>query len=674
MAEATLESAQENLMKMLEIPELESFKTEFKQKVIDPLMNKLKSIKEEDLKKMLNPFGLDEAPTDFVSDIKKYRDKIKEFISVDLPNPEANNAPASAIKGTTTGNMVPVEATNINPKQQEDGEQKDVGKKITTIAFSDETTMALKSYFTGTFDGFLKRLVKILEEDFDSLADKLKPDGGGLLGGLGIMSLLALLADLWGVISNVMSKTFEGIESLAKAFEWFYELPGKFMELLKSEGLYKFADYEAWLQLRWEKYVTGPWSKLVKNLKMEELVGTIVEEWNIFKTNVKAALKLDDLAAWISLYSEEYLLKPIMGIMENLKPFGELLKSTGEGAVNITGKFLEGVKGVVSFIGDFSGMVANFFKGFSKPIMTVLEIAEPLLGFIGKFARFLGPIALLIDPIVSAFKTLFSVWNDKNLSPLQKGIAVLAGFVGGFGNIVTDLANWTMKLGTGLWNFITGKGFNMENAGSKWIEKNVNEKGGLGAMVGKGTAEALGEYNNLQSAKAAGKEAEADAASRKGSVSYENTSPEGKEAKPEGTPVQDAIGKVSSVIANDKTYTPASNDIMTLTKEGGGWMQKLNSIEMISDKHADNQVILNNTLSQLEKKFDTMNQMQKRSIDAIYDMVKAVKEIPPPRGGAVVSGGGDSKRSFVFDLPFDPNTYSRASWVGNATKLAASRS
>lgn len=669
MAEATIESAQENLMKMLEIPELESFKTEFKQKVIDPLMNKLKSIKEEDLKKMLNPFGLDEAPTDFVSDIKKYRDKIKEFISVDLPNPEANNAPASGIRGTTTGNMVPVEATNINPKQQEDGEQKDVGKKITTIAFSDETMMALKSYFTGTFDGFLKRLVKFLEEDFDSLAEKLKPDSGGLLGGLGIVGLLALLADLWGVISNVIAKTFEGIEGLAKAFEWFYKLPGKFIEILESEGLYKFADYEAWLQLRWEKYVTEPWGKLIKNLKLEDLVGTIIEEWNIFKTNVKTALKLDDLAAWISLYSEEYLLKPIMGIMENLKPFGEFLKSTGEGAVNVTGKFLETVKGVVSFIGDLSGMIANLFKGFAKPIMTVVELAEPLLGFIGKFARFLGPIALLIDPVVSAFKTLFSVWNDKNLSPLQKGIAVLAGFVGGFGNIVTDLANWTMKLGTGLWNFITGKGFNMENAGSKWIEKNINEKGGFGAMVGKGTADALREHNKKEEA-AAGK-SESEDTSSKGSVSYDNTSPEGNESKPEGTPVQDAIGKVSSVVANDKTYTPAPSDIMTLTKEGGGWMQKLNNIEMISDKNADNQVILNNTLSQLEKKFDTMNQMQRNSIDAIYEMVKAVKEIPPPRGGGVVSGGGSSKRSFVFDLPFDPNTYSRASWVGNATRLAA---
>jgi hypothetical protein len=675
MAEAVLNATEEDLMKMLEIPELESFKIEFKRKVIDPLMEKVRTIKDTDIKKMLNPFGIDDAPSDFVSDIEKYRDKIKEFISIDLPKPELNESSTSNIKGTTVGNMVPTEVKNIKP-QEDDGEQRDIGKKISLISFSDDAMAFLKDYFNNTFNNFFKKLVKVLEDDLDILASKIKPDGGGgLLDALGIAGIIALLADVWGIISNVIAKTFEGINALSRAFVWFYELPGKFMELLRSEGLYKFADYEAWLQLRWEKYVTEPWGRLVKNLKMEELVGTIIEEWNILKTNIKYALKLDDIGAWISLYSEEYLLKPIMGIMENLEPFGELIKNTGEGALNISGKFLEGVKGVVSFIGDFSGMIANFFKGFSKPIMTVLEIAEPLLGFIGKFARFLGPIALLIDPIVSAFKTLFSVWNDKNLSPLQKGIAVLAGFVGGFGNIVTDLANWTMKLGTGLWNFITGKGFNMENAGSKWIEKNVNEKGGLGAMIGKGTAEALGEYNNLQAAKAAGDQAN-QSGKEQGSLSYENASPEdGSKSQPEGTPVNDAVGKVSKVIGKDnKTYTPAPNDIMTLTQEGGGWMTSLKNMELSMGENADRQMLANNSLDQMNKKFDMLHDTNKKSLNALYDMVKAIQSMPVSKGTTVVSGGGgDSKRNFVFKTPFDPNTQSRISWVGNANSLIASR-
>ena len=70
-----------------ESDDLLDLKNDFKSKFIQPLLRKVKSIKPEDIKKITDPLGISELNDEnFSENIKKIKNKIKEFSSFKIPN------------------------------------------------------------------------------------------------------------------------------------------------------------------------------------------------------------------------------------------------------------------------------------------------------------------------------------------------------------------------------------------------------------------------------------------------------------------------------------------------------------------------------------------------------------------------------------------------------------
>ena len=141
----------------------------------------------------------------------------------------------------------------------------------------------------------------------------------------------------------------------------------RLMGILEDEGLYKFADYKAWFELRWEKYI---WEPLKSKFPSLEELGTKFEIFGSrivkFKDSIVQGLKLDDLGAWISLRWEQYIKNPIT------KVFGEIPKSF-EGVTQLGERLLGWVtkfRGPLSYIMEGLEAIARIF---TIPVMAAIS-------------------------------------------------------------------------------------------------------------------------------------------------------------------------------------------------------------------------------------------------------------------------------------------------------------
>lgn len=225
-----------------ETQELNDLKSDFKTKFIQPLLNRVKNIKPEEIKKITDPLGLSELKDDeSVSNIKKIKDKFKEFSKMNLPDFSGFfQSPKEKLKDTTIDYVVPEKA-----KQENIAEQKTFGPDIQVIEFSDENKIFFKELFGKARDQE-RNLYEFQQKELSKLVskqDEIKnaiyesAESGSLLGTLAKLLLAGglaavLLSMFWGShIKPWLEKKFNIDLSFFDKFEGIVEGIAKFFSV-----------------------------------------------------------------------------------------------------------------------------------------------------------------------------------------------------------------------------------------------------------------------------------------------------------------------------------------------------------------------------------------------------------------------------------------------------------
>jgi hypothetical protein len=579
---------------------IDEFHASFKENFFNPVSTKLKdfyslikkkldTVNNTTVDKLTDPFGLSNINKEYEDAIKKYKTNMEKFLNKKFEPSEEYKKNIPAIKQNKAGqyvdqnnrfvsnevrdqflaqqasaanptenlnkvnqpiqNIIPDSVKNIKPNEPADQEQKNFGPQETLIGFSKSG----KEFITDLLDNAIKKFPKI-----SITGNNQEEQAKGGMSGLFLL-LLGLISD--GILLA---------GKLSKAFEWLFGLPER---------------------------VLGEWEESFRSsktlIKVSEWFG---EKWNAMIDGIKRLIKFDDISAWVNTKWTNLITK-----IKEATNFDKIVADFTKGFEKLTspiksaGKFVEdagkGIEGLFAEGGRFSG-ITKFFKGFAEAgeglLSWISKIRGPFAGVIelfSKFAplfdvleKFLGPIALLIDPVVDSIKTLFSVFSDDKLSPIQKTTAVLMSFIGGFGDILVTITDWVAKLSSGAFSWLMGKGFKTENAVSKGLN---NFTGGesLGVSLGKKTVDLEKESN----------QSEGGFFSNvwKGMTASSTLPPPTKEELQAGRrnvnnpiPTEDAQIDATYITGIDgKTYVPNSKaDTVIATKSGGSIDKSINSL------------------------------------------------------------------------------------------------
>jgi hypothetical protein len=345
------------------------------------------------------------------------------------------------------------------PKNQEDGEQKNLGEKIQRVSFHPEGIKILRTLldpiykqlnaFTGDMDKGLKSIIDKMGDMFGSKSSGI----GKLLSDLLFMSgklqqFFKFLGEsssrLYTAFEEMFIRLYEGFKAYGKAFKRFlFDEPLNILERLGLNIKNVMSDF-------FQNKITNPITDFIERGR-----------------NIGKSLE--------SFF--EPLIKPF-------KEFSNIFKS-GEG------------EGVFSRVVSSFGRVMEFSKNFIGPIQNLFKLLEPLLNVLKPFIGLIEGLAKLVSVevisvimgVVEAVKTFFDVWKDDKLSFFQKAVSVIAGFFGGVGSLLGD----TIKAISSIISFIPGTG---------WITKGLNAVANAvdTSHLGKDTANAFRDYNQSQNA------------------------------------------------------------------------------------------------------------------------------------------------------------------------------
>ena len=655
-----------------DLSQLNDFKQDFKRNFLEPFSKRVKELKLKDIKNVFDPFGISDQQDNLQQDIKKYREKIKKFLNTDFVN-EKEDKSQEKFRSTNVSQILPEKVQKLpeiqtatdnkeksiletfkekfdfltkNIQQFQNvkkfQEQKTLGESIPEFNYAIETRKFLE-------DLILVKLIERLPKSGKTKTEiEEESGGGGLLGTLGLLALLAKFKDL---LRNFKLAFLTFIDDLIK-------LPDRIWNALKALRLV-LRDFGAWVELRWEKYVTEPLKRLFKALKFDELFDSLKLKWTQMIDDVKKFLKFDDIAEWINLKFEKYIKGPILSLIDKLSEFKTRVVTMFDGFIDM---FKTG--GKFSFVETAIKGLGWLFSKLKAPFESLKPLGKPVLGFFKGLGKILGPLALIIDPVITTIQTFFNLWGDENLSPLQKGIAIITGIVTSFGDILFFVIDMLSQGVTGLWNFITGNGFKTENPVSKWMnEKLYRGEGGFGTGAAMGAAEMMRDYNKDPEGTFTDM---AGGAIKRGSFGFidpfKNKEEERRRERLDkmeedgvvddaemeeidswGTlPVDDLIkskNKGSSLIVDPQTkqvYETSPNDEIWALKSGG---------------------VLDKALGELRTIMTDVNKN-------IMSMSKNISNIKPSNNSSInVSGGNTaSNKEYLFENTRDPIFGERSNW------------
>ena len=406
----------------------------------------------------------DETIVEFDKKLKKNKEsKVKNEQLQKLKDESSEKEKKSVTEKLKNSSLLNVLPDNIkNAKPKDDGEQKNLGESIQRVSFHPEGIKILRTLLEPIYKS-LNAFTDDMDKGLKSILEKIditnkKGFGWGTL-------LLGILSDL-----------IFSANKLKDSFKWFMELPSKFIKLLQDEGLYKFADYKAWFELRWEKYVSAPFNKLLKTFNLEEPFAKLTTKISNFGKNLSKFLELDETGVWIAAKFQKYIVNPIKDSFEMLKSFKnyvgnffseyiiEPIKNGIEIGKNISrslGEFFEPLLRPFKMIGNLFadagetasgfmktfGGVFEYIKTFEGPLQKLLAFARPFLGileFVGKL--FSVELLAVISGVWEAVETFFDVFKDDKLSFIQKAVSIFAGFIGGIASLVSDTLGMMAKI------------------------------------------------------------------------------------------------------------------------------------------------------------------------------------------------------------------------------------
>lgn len=654
-------------------PYLKDLKNDFKRNFLDPFSKKVKNLKLKDVKDVFDPFGISDQKEDLQKDIKNYREKIKKFLNSDIiPDVDKEISDRNRVKSTTFNQILPdriqqlPEENNLEDKKETTifeaikekfefltknilqfqnakkfQEQQTLGQSVPEFNYAIETRKFLE-------DLILNKLIERLPKPEKTKVEPQQEEGGlGILGTLGLLALLKKIKDILRVLKVGI---FTFVDELIK-------LPSRIWNALKSLRLV-LRDFKAWLQLRWEAYITEPLKKLFKSLRFDEFFDMLKTKWDGMIAKVKGYFNFDEIAESLKLKWEKYVRGPIMSLLDRLSEFKTAAMTKFDEFIDM---FKTG--GKFGFVEDAIKGITWLLTKLKAPMEIFKTLGKPVAGLFKAFGKFLGPLALVIDPVITTIQTFFNLWGDETLSPLQKGVAIFTGIITSFGDIFTFLIDMLSQGVTGLWNFITGNGWKTENPVSKWMNEEVYRgEGGFGAGAAMGAAEMMRQYNKDPEGTITDM---AKGAIKRGTFGFidpfKNKETERRqqrldEMNADGTvtddeldeidswgplPVDDMIKrKGSSIVIDPQTNQMAKtnpNDELWAVKSGGVIDKALGELKTI--------------MSDVNKNILKMN-------------TNLEKTKPVSNSSINISGGnsGSSNKEYLFEITRDPILNDRTSW------------
>lgn len=579
---------------------LDQFRSDFKNNLLDPvsekfkkfygaLNKKLEALNDKSIDKLVDPFGLSNITKEYESSIKKYKENMQKFLNKKFETQEESQnesqKKAISLKQNKAGQWIteqgskyaskemieafqkeqeqktpapatPKEKVNeLNPvirnvvqqpvnKLEEankpaDQEQKNFGPQVTLIDFSKNG----KDFLVDLFNNLIKKIP--IAKDVSTQEKQAK-------GGLSSWWLLLL-----GLISDGILLAGK----LSKAFEWIIGLPERVFA--KWEAMFKESEIVAFISEKWTKMIEG----VKRFIKFDDLSVWLNSKWTSAIEKIKEVTKFDEIV--------ESFTKGFERITAPIKNVSQFFENTGK---SIEGLFAEGGKfgELTKFFGGIGEAGEGFLSFVTKirgPFASIIELISKIAPLFEVLEKLLGPIALLIDPVVDSFTTLFNVFGDDKLSFIQKATAVLSSFIGGFGDIVINITDWIAKLSTGAFSWLTGKGFKTDNAVSGALNKFTGGES-LGVSLGKKTIDLEKESNTSQGGFFS-------------NIWKGMTSPEksplptkeeieaGRKNKSNPIPTQDAMIDATSITGVDgKTYVPNSKEDTVIATKSGGSIDK----------------------------------------------------------------------------------------------------
>lgn len=349
------------------------------------------------------------------------------------------------------------------PKNQEDGEQKNLGEKIQRVSFHPEGIKILRTLLDPIYKQ-LNAFTGDMDKGLKSIIDKMGDMFGSKSSGIGKI-LLLLLSDLL-FMSGKLQQFFKFLgESSSRLYTAFEEMFIRLYEGFKAYG------------------------KAFKRFLFDEPLN-ILERLGLNIKNV------------MSDFFQNKITNPITDFIERGRNIGKSLESFFEPLIKPFKEFSNIFKsgegeGVFSRVVSSFGRVMEFSKNFIGPIQNLFKLLEPLLNVLKPFIGLIEGLAKLVSVevisvimgVVEAVKTFFDVWKDDKLSFFQKAVSVIAGFFGGVGSLLGD----TIKAISSIISFIPGTG---------WITKGLNAVANAvdTSHLGKDTANAFRDYNQSQNA------------------------------------------------------------------------------------------------------------------------------------------------------------------------------
>ena len=221
---------------------VKEFRNDFKNKFIQPLSRQLKNFKPEDVRKIIDPFGISKDSDDLAEDFKKYRKKLKKFLAMDFPEMD-DESPKEKLKDTTVSEALPDKVKEIEPATIE--EQQTFGPKELLVNLNDET----KGFFVDLVKNWSSNYSKDIEASSRLMSDYYEKylanqeelialsEGTGILGTLAKVLAIGgvgalLLSTFWeSHIKPWMEETFDINLDFFDKFEGFIEAIGKFFTM-----------------------------------------------------------------------------------------------------------------------------------------------------------------------------------------------------------------------------------------------------------------------------------------------------------------------------------------------------------------------------------------------------------------------------------------------------------
>ena len=480
---------------------LNELRTDFKTKFVEPFSKKIKSIREDDIKKIFDPLGVsDISSNEFKDKLKSYKKKVEDFLNVKLPDEnDFKKQPENIIKNTKAVSIIPESIKkpekpqelsffenilkNINQKKS-DGEQKNIGEEITRVSFHPEGITILKT--------LLEPIYSALKANTESLDKTIKDLIKNMSAGSGGSGIIGLLMGLIPFVIGFLSDIILVAGKIKDAFVWLWKMPGKITEMVSAFF------QELNLEEKLAKFIKNPFTKVLGEVEAEiqgiNAAKVAKTSLNVEKTaieseswvsKIKKGLKLDEIGTWFSNTWSEKIMEPLSKVGESLNKIKVSISEWLNSIVNLfkaDGK-LSGITNFFKNISTKFGEFLTYVKGFEGPFGRLLGFFKPVVTIFEALGKILTvELLAVIDGAISAVKTLFTVWDDIDLNPIQKFTAVLFSFIGGLVNMIPELTSMISKAGVGAYNLSTGKGWQTDNVVSRILDENINDKGGVGQV------------------------------------------------------------------------------------------------------------------------------------------------------------------------------------------------